>query len=66
MASDLGCELDTARDLAFLELIRYVAYAEHWLRHTEAFSRALEIVGLQMDVHAGLTRGNIKIESPYE
>lgn len=53
-------------EFVLFDLVRHVAYAEHWLRHTDAFDRAVSALGLRMDFPQGLMRGAEKIDSPYD
>jgi hypothetical protein len=55
------------RDLALYELVRHVAYADgQWLRHEEAFARAVAALGLRWDWREGLMQGETKVPNPYE
>lgn len=48
---------------AIRNLVRHVAYTEHWLRDTEAFEKACIAVGYEYRPGKGLFQA---IPSPYE
>jgi len=63
---DFPCNGEPKHALA--DLVRHVAYADHWMRHTRAFADALQVLGWRLenfDRGPVLLHGKTVVSSPF-